>query len=572
MYDSIISTDMTQLFLKTKTAGYYMTLNANQLLYSQLFSNAAWVKTNITLTAGQIDPSAGTEAFTLTAGAANATMLQSIALTGTLNRTLSVYLKRKTGTGNISITVDGVTYSVETTTGSWARFDTTLTASGTVTCGIKIATSGDEVYAAWAQLEDGGTASTYATNTANRYTVTQITDADYPSNTTRGCAFLDGRFFVMNPAGEIYQSALENAASWSALEFIGTQIEPDAGVYLAKYKNYIAAFKLYSTEFFYDAGNATGSILSPVQNAAFKVGCASEDSVKELADTVTWMGQTKDGFGRGIFRLNGQTPEKISTPQIDKILNADSLATVYSWGANVGSHLLYGLTLVASAVTLVYDFTTGLWSYFTYLASSGVNKTITAITTAGVVTSTAHGYSDGDIVLLASTNSDFNGWHVATDVTTNTFQVQATGTAFSGSGTATKHTESYFPVSSSTAQGGKQYMQHATSGALYEFSQSTYVDPIGAIAARIRTPKMDEGSTKYKTMASAELIGDKVTSTAVIRYSDDDYATYSSFRPVDLSATRSKIRRLGNFRRRAFEVLHVKNALLRMEAIEVEGA
>ena len=562
---------MSQLFLKTKTVGYYMVQNANQALYSQLFSNAVWVLSNITLTATQTDPSAGTEAFTLTAGAANATMLQSIALTGTLNRTFSIYLKRKTGTGDISITVDGATYSVETTSGAWARFDTTLTASGTVTCGVKIATSGDEMYAAWAQLEDGLT-TTYATNTANRYTVTQITDADYPNNTTRGCAFLDGRFFVMNIAGEIYQSALENAASWSALEFIGTQIEPDQGVYLAKHNNYLAALKQYSTEFFYDAANATGSILSPVQNAAFKVGCASDASVKEMAGTVVWMGQTKDGFGRGIFRLNGMAPEKISTPQIDKILYADSLAAVYSWSANVGSHLLYGLTLVTTGVTLVYDFTTQLWSFFTYLVSSGVTKTVTAVTAAGVVTSAAHGYSDGDIVLLASTNGDFNGWHVATDVTTNTFQVQATGAAFSGSGTATKHTESYFPVSSSTAQGGKQYLQHATNGKLFEFSQAAYVDDVGAIAARIRTPKLDEGSTKYKTMASAELIGDKVTSTAVIRYTDDDYATYSSFRPVDLSATRSKIRRLGNFRRRAFEVLHVKNALLRMEAIEVEGA
>ena len=123
-----------------------MTLSDNQLLYSQLLSNAAWVATTMTLTSGQTDPSAGTDAFTLTATAGNATLLQSVALTDTLQRTFSIYLKRKTGTGNISITVDGATYSVETTTGSWARFDTTLTASGTVTAGVKITTSGDEVY------------------------------------------------------------------------------------------------------------------------------------------------------------------------------------------------------------------------------------------------------------------------------------------------------------------------------------------------------------------------------------------------------------------------------------------
>ena len=568
---------MSQLFLKTKTAGYYMVQNANQALYSQLFSNAAWTKTNITLTATQTDPNSGTEAFTLTAGASNATMLQSIVLDGTRNRTLSIYLKRKTGTGNISLTVDGSTYVVTAITGAWVRYSTTLSASGTITCGIKIATSGDEVYAAWAQLEDTNAVSpgytTYATNTANRYTVTQITDADYPANTARGCAFLDGRFFVMDEASaDIYQSALENAASWSALEFIGTQIEPDAGVYLAKFNNYIVAFKKFSTEFFYDAANATGSILSPVQNSAFKVGCASDGSVREMAGTIVWMGQTKDGFGRGIFQLDGTAPKKISTGQVDKIINADSLATVYSWSCNVGSHLLYGLTLVTTGITLVYDFTSQLWSFFTYLTSSGVNKTITAISTLGVATSTAHGYSDGDIILVASTNASFNGWHVVTDPTTDTFQLQATGTAFSGSGTSTKHTESYFPIISSTAANGKQYMQHATSGALYEFSQSTYTDPIGSIAARIRTPKLDEGKTDYKTMPSAELIGDKVSSVAVMRYSDDDYVTNSGFRPIDLLTDQSQIRRLGKFRRRSFEVLHVKNALLRLEALEITGA
>ncbi len=559
---------MSQLFFKTKTTGYYMVQNANQLTYSQLFSNAAWVSTNCTLTSGQTDPSSGTEAFTLTATNVNATMLQSVALTDTLNRTLSIYIKRKTGVGAVSITVDGSTYVVKTISGSWARFDTTLTASGTVTCGIKLAVSGDEVYIAWAQLEDGAI-STYATNTANRYTVTQITDADYPSNTTRGCAFLDGKFFVMSPNGDVGQSATENAASWSSLEFIGTQIEPDTGVFLGKHNNYLAAFKKYNTEFLYDAGNATGSILAPVQNAAFKIGGASDASFKEMAGTIVWIGQTKDGFGRGVFRLNGVAPEKISTPQVDRIINADSLSTVYSWSANVGSHLLYGLTLVDSSVTLVFDFTTQLWSLFTYLASSGVTKTISAISTRGVVTSAAHGYSDGDVIKVSATTAEFNGWHVVTEVTTNTYAIQATGTAFSGTGSSVKHTESYFPISASTSANGKQYMQHATSGALYEFDQSTYTDEIGAIPARIRTSKFDGGKSGRKFMSSAEVIGDKVSSIALIRCTDDDYVTYSGFRPVDLDIDQSRLNRLGSFSRRAFELLHVKNANLRLEALDI---
>lgn len=571
MYDFAFGDAMSQLLLKTTTKGYYMTQSVNQALYSQLLSNAAWVATTVTLTSGQTDPNAGTEAFTLTATGNNATLLQSIVLqAGTLNRAFSIYLKRKTGTGDISITVDGTTYVVKTTTGSWARFDTSLASSGTITPGIKIATSGDEVYAAWAQLQDGAL-STYSGNTASRYTVTQITDADYPTNTTRGCGFLDGRFFVMTPAGDIYQSDVEDASAWATLSFIGSQIEPDVGVFLAKYNEYIVAFKAYSTEFFWDAENAADSILAPVQNGTFKVGCASDGSVQQMAGTIVWMGQSRDGFGRGIFKLNGTQPEKISSASVDKILNEDNLTEVHSWSANVGGHLLYGLTLINTTTTLVYDFTSQKWSFFTYLASSGVTKTVTAVTALGVLTSAAHGYSDGDILLVAATNGDFNGWHVATAVTTNTVQLQATGTAFAGSGTSVKHTETYFPVVASTAAGGIQYMQHATNGALYSFSADVHVDPIGAIAARVRTPKLDNGVMELKFMGRLDVVGDKISSTALIRSTDDDFATYAAFRPVDLSVEVSQIRRLGSYVRRSFEILHVKDARLRLEALDVDG-
>ena len=262
---------MSTLFLKTKTIAYYMVLSDNQLLYSQALDNAAWTATTMTLTSGQTDPSAGTDAYTLTATAPNATLLQSVVLTDNLQRTFSIYLKRKTGTGNISITVDGATYSVETTTGAWARFDTTLTASGTVTAGVKITTSGDEVYAAWAMLEDGDTATTYSETGANRYTVTQVTDADYPANTVRGCAYLDGRIFVMTKIGEIYQSDTEDPASWQALSFIQSQVDSYEGVYIARYEEYIVAMKQYSTEFFYNANNPTDSVLAPVSNMYFKI-------------------------------------------------------------------------------------------------------------------------------------------------------------------------------------------------------------------------------------------------------------------------------------------------------------
>jgi hypothetical protein len=561
---------MSQLLIKSTTAAWYMTQNANQVLYSGTFDNAVWSTANTTLTASQTDPSAGTTAYRLTATANDAVLQQPINLTGDFNRTFSIYIKRITGAGAVSITVDGATHETVTITGAWTRYDTTLVTSGTVTPGIKLAVSGDAVDIAWAQFEDGLTPTDYLANTANRFTVTQIVDADYPANTVRGCAFLDGRFFVMTPEGDIQQSALENAASWAALDFIKSQNDPSKGVYLSKVNNYIVAFKDWSIEFFYDAANPVGSILSPVQNASIQIGCASDGSVQDIAGSIAFMGQTRAGFGRKIYILNGTSPQPVSTPQVEKIINTSDLSTVYSWQAAVGTHLLYGITLTDVNATLVYDMSAGLWSFFTYLTINGGQVYIDEIAESGVVTAYSHGLGDGDIIKVSSTNADFNGWHVATDVTADTFQIQATGAAFAGSGAAYRYVESYFPIVASVRANGRQYMQDATSGALYELGANEYKDAIGAIAARIRTPKLDDETTNNKTMAKVELVGDKIESTALIRWSDDDYVTYSKFRPVDLNLPRSQIRRIGDYRRRAFEILHLKDALLRISALELE--
>lgn len=171
----LVSRTFDQLIDFTRTsAGTYVNssgnivntpASVNLLTYTQEFDNAAWTKSNITVTANSDTGNDGTTtADTLTAGAANATALRSFTASA-VAYTFSVYLKRKTGTGNIQITVDGTTYSTVTVTSTLTRFSTTLTPSaGTRTAGIRIVTSGDEVYAWGAQLEQAGSASTYTRN------------------------------------------------------------------------------------------------------------------------------------------------------------------------------------------------------------------------------------------------------------------------------------------------------------------------------------------------------------------------------------------------------------------------
>lgn len=173
-----------------------------------------------------------------------------------------------------------------------------------------------------------------------------------------GLEYLDGYCFIMNEYGTIYQSEPMStggpAAPWNAINKIAANSEPDNGVALTKHLNYLVGFGNWHTDFFYDNGNPTGSVLLKQQSAKIEIGCAVGTSVAKAANTVFWMGQSITQ-GRGIYCLDGMRPTKISTRYIDKILNNDNLRNCHSYCMNTAGHTLYVLTLYTSDRTLVYD-------------------------------------------------------------------------------------------------------------------------------------------------------------------------------------------------------------------------
>ncbi|RJP18275.1 MAG: hypothetical protein C4529_13020 [Deltaproteobacteria bacterium] len=134
----------------------------NRLLYSEDFDQAAWVKTNIAVSNDNVlGPNGKTGvAQTLTASAANGTCLQAL-IDISRARYGCLYLKRKTGTGNIQVTLDGgSTWTTVAVTSEWTRLGAGQTLANP-SFGVRIVTSGDAVYAWGAQLEDGSTARRY---------------------------------------------------------------------------------------------------------------------------------------------------------------------------------------------------------------------------------------------------------------------------------------------------------------------------------------------------------------------------------------------------------------------------
>lgn len=143
-------------------------------LHNRDQTNAAWVKSNMTTAkdATGLD-SVASSASTLTASDANATSLQTVTISSAAF-VFAVYVKRKTGTGDIDITDNnGTNWTTLTglSTTLWTRHFITRTQANPV-FGIRIVTDTDAIEVDFANLENG----IYPTS-ANRTTTAAVVRA-----------------------------------------------------------------------------------------------------------------------------------------------------------------------------------------------------------------------------------------------------------------------------------------------------------------------------------------------------------------------------------------------------------
>lgn len=126
----------------------------NSCLRSDDFSNATWVKTNCTAAKNATGLNGvASSASTLTATGANATCLQAF-VHASSTRCGSMYVKRKTGTGTVEMTVDnGTTWTALSLNSTFKRFFVAQAAVTNGTFGLRIVTSGDEVEVDGCQYE-----------------------------------------------------------------------------------------------------------------------------------------------------------------------------------------------------------------------------------------------------------------------------------------------------------------------------------------------------------------------------------------------------------------------------------
>lgn len=326
----------------------------------------------------------------------------------------------------------------------------------------------------------------------------------FPANPVPGLVYLDGYVFAMDSKGQIWQSDNENPSAWGALNYTSAKSEADNGKALARHLNYIVAFKEWTADFFYDAGNATGSVLSINQSAHMEIGCADGNSIQNPEQTLIWMANVVEG-GRSIMMLEGLSPKKVSTKAVETFLNASNLSGTYSWLYKIAGHTLYGLVLTDQNVTLVYDMSE-------------------------------------------------NEWHVWT-----------TSKDYIGGGEAYFECSfvQQFPYNS-----GPFYVLDAVNGLVFTLSPTNYVDPFGPIRMRIVTDRMDFNTFAFKVGSALTIFGDNIKDVMQVRHTEDDYDTWSQYRNIDLSLQKPCLYQLGRFRRRAYEFLYTGNNALRLEKVD----
>ena len=328
----------------------------------------------------------------------------------------------------------------------------------------------------------------------------------FPSgNLVPGACYLDTYTVVGSPNGEVFTSDPNNPTSWNALNYITAEGEPDGLVGIAKHLNYVLAFGNWSIQFFYDSGASPGSPLANASSYTVELGCANGDSIASFENVVVFVGTSRDN-GNTVYTISGTSPQKVSTPYIDRILNLSDMSDVKSYSMRINGHTFYVLTLHDLNKTLVLDMNEQVWYQWTMWAP------------------------------------DDSG----------------------------NYGEQYFRPSYFASINGKYYMLDDDTGVLYEMSASYYTDNGAPIYYRSVSDIEDNGTTKRKYYRRLEIVGDKVPAIMKVRHSGDDYKTWSSYRSVDLSKTRAQLYLGGQDRRRSWEFLCTDPQPLRLLAAEIE--
>lgn len=373
--------------------------------------------------------------------------------------------------------------------------------------------------------------ATTATNADVTFTLTKLAkvlDTDFPADAVGPMVFLDGYGFIGTAAGNIYATDINAIASIGVNNYLNANAFADAGKGLVKIKNTLAFFGESSIEFFYQAGNPAGSVLSPIKNASLRCGIpgnaqafASFKRITQIGDdTYFWGVETNpdNAFlisGRGdnhhVYKLTaGFQLFKMSTPETAAFLQGIVPRKIESFSCAGKNYLIISATSLATKC-IVWDLDLDLPSEWVVAASA-------------YMVNWHEAFSLGGSRFLADDRTNIRGLYFTEGDTAVASKLDA------------------------DASTGK------------------------AVTRIIQSAKVNFDTTKRKFMISATLVCDKeATGTELFEYSDDDGATWVTWGSFDLTSMQPKLTRGGSFvGGRQFRMTNASAVAGRAQMLEID--
>lgn len=279
------------------------------------------------------------------------------------------YVWEKTaGTIYYFVVIGTSVYAATSASGPWAVVDTLST---NVTTPVRFTEFIDGSNTKSLIMVDGIQGFVYLGNAAG----TEITDVDFPAPHITFPVFLNGRLYLAKKnTGDIYNSALNDPTSWTAGDFISSEVYPDDIQALLKINNYILAVGESGSEYFYDAANATASPLARQEGASLPFGTLMPNSIAYSFDSVAFVSKAADGEYCLRVIEGFKHKEVPATFLIQELASVSSVVNLRGYFFRQNGSLFYALaedgttnsdTTGVVNFTYVYSFDTDIWVEFT---------------------------------------------------------------------------------------------------------------------------------------------------------------------------------------------------------------
>ena len=337
---------------------------------------------------------------------------------------------------------------------------------------------------------------------------------------------LDGTYYVMDSGGVLWASQLLNFNIWPVLNFVQA-FSSDAGVCLFKHLNYLLAFSGKELKVYYDAAISPGAPIAQVTSSGGPFGMpnTAATSIQTFNNSTFWLGRSSTP-GLCIYSMSGLTVTKISTPEVERVLNENFAKLEWAF-------LSSGLTTYLPLTYACRSAIVGEAGHTFYI--------LTCPSVPGLVT--------GVTLVFDLTMQEWLVWNQD-----------------NGDGPQELRIAQVAPA---VGQDRNLCMDYQN-GDIFTFDANTYQDNGRPINFTVQTDLFAWGNQRTKMIPATYVLGDTLNSNLTISWTDDDYNTFNTPQVVSTASTKKQLIRCGSTVQRGWRIVHTDNTPMRLYSLEVE--